>query len=94
MRVCTLRECMHAPAAETHTSIYSQIGHPCALLAACTLQVFEGIRDNIVQAAELKFNCFFLMPLVDSFPAKLRSELECAYEDDVEEVFDVAAVRM
>lgn len=31
-------------------------------------QIFEGIRDFIVQAVELKFNCFFLMPLVDTFP--------------------------
>jgi hypothetical protein len=32
------------------------------------LQIFEGIRDFIVQSVELKFNCFFLMPLVDTFP--------------------------
>jgi hypothetical protein len=36
------------------------------LLAAA--QIFEGIRDFIVQSVELKFNCFFLMPLVDTFP--------------------------
>lgn len=32
------------------------------------LQIFEGIRDFIVQSVELKFNCFFLMPLIDTFP--------------------------
>ena len=32
------------------------------------MQIFEGIRDFIVQSVELKFNCFFLMPLVDTFP--------------------------
>ena len=52
-----------------------------------------GIRDHVVQAVELKFNCFFLMPVVDSFPTRLREELESAYDDDIDEVFDVTAVR-
>ena len=30
----------------------------------------------MVQAVELKFNCFLLMPVVDAFPSRLRSELE------------------
>lgn len=47
----------------------------------------------MVQAVELKFNCFFLMPVVDSFPTRLREELESAYDDDIDEVFDVTAVR-
>ena len=42
--------------------------------------MFEGIRDFIIQAAELKFNCFFLMPLIDAFPLRLREELEGAWE--------------
>ena len=46
-----------------------------------------------MQAVELKFNCFFLMPVVDAFPTRLREELEQAYEEDLDEVFDVAAVR-
>lgn len=62
------------------------------LVAALVCQIFEGIRDHVVQAGELKFNCFFLMPLVDSFPARLREELESAY-DDLDSVFDVGAVR-
>lgn len=52
-----------------------------------------GIRDHVVQAVELKFNCFFLMPVVDTFPTKLREELEAAYDEDIDEVFDVTAVR-
>uniref|UniRef100_A0A383VV88 Dynamin-type G domain-containing protein n=1 Tax=Tetradesmus obliquus TaxID=3088 RepID=A0A383VV88_TETOB len=62
-------------------------------VAALVAQVFEGIRDFIVQAVELKFNCFFLMPLVDTFPQRLREQLEEAWEEDVEGVFDVKAVR-
>jgi hypothetical protein len=41
----------------------------------------------------MKFNCFFLMPIVDAFPARLREELEAAYEAGLEHVFDVTAVR-
>ena len=63
------------------------------IVAALVCQIFEGIRDHFVQSVELKFNCFFLMPLIDSFPTKLREELEAAYEEDLDEVFDVAAVR-
>ena len=44
-------------------------------------------------AVELKFNCFFLMPLLDAFPGRLREELEAAYAEDLDAVFDVTAVR-
>ena len=44
-----------------------------------------GIRDQIVQSVELKFNCFFLMPVIDAFPTALREELEAAYEEDIGE---------
>jgi hypothetical protein len=40
----------------------------------------------VVTAVELKFNCFFLMPLIDTFPTRLREELEAAYEEDLDEV--------
>ncbi|GFR45611.1 hypothetical protein Agub_g7018 [Astrephomene gubernaculifera] len=63
------------------------------IVRALVLQMFEGVRDYLVQAAELKFNCFFLMPLVDSFPSRLRKEIECAYEEGLDDVFDAAAVR-
>ncbi|RMZ55499.1 hypothetical protein APUTEX25_000082 [Auxenochlorella protothecoides] len=63
------------------------------IVAALVCQIFEGIRDHFVQAVELKFNCFFLMPLIDAFPTRLREELEAAYAEDLDEVFDVAAVR-
>jgi hypothetical protein len=63
------------------------------IVAALVCQIFEGIRDHFVQSVELKFNCFFLMPVIDSFPTRLREELESAYDEDLDEVFDVAAVR-
>ena len=63
------------------------------VVTALVHQLFEGIRDYLVQATEMKFNCFFLMPIIDTFPTKLREELEAAYENNLEEVFDVATVR-
>ena len=63
------------------------------IVAALARQLFAGIRDYLVQAVEMKFNCFFLMPVIDVFPVRLRTELEAAYEADLDAVFDVAAVR-
>ena len=40
-----------------------------------------------------QFNCFFLMPVVDTFPSLLREDLETAFEQDIDHVFDVAQVR-
>jgi hypothetical protein len=64
-------------------SATSDLAHSIVLLAALP-QIFEGIRDFIVQSVELKFNCFFLMPLVDTFPQHLREQLEGAWEEDIE----------
>ena len=33
------------------------------------------------------------MPVVDTFPTRLREEIETAYVDDLDGVFDVGAVR-
>lgn len=40
-----------------------------------------------------QFNCFFLMPVVDTFPSLLREDLETAFEQDIDHVFDVTQVR-
>eukprot|EP00252_Welwitschia_mirabilis_P024347 TRINITY_DN718_c0_g1_i3.p1 TRINITY_DN718_c0_g1~~TRINITY_DN718_c0_g1_i3.p1 ORF type:complete len:818 (-),score=163.91 TRINITY_DN718_c0_g1_i3:244-2697(-) len=61
---------------------------------ALVAQIFQGIRDHFVSSAELKFNCFFLMPVVDKFPALLREDLEATFEDDLDSVFDVANARL
>ena len=39
-----------------------------------------------MQSVELKFNCFFLMPVIDAFPTALREELEAAYEEDIGDI--------
>jgi hypothetical protein len=62
---------------------------PCVSVpapAAPLLLLPAGIRDHFVQSVELKFNCFFLMPIIDTFPTKLREELESAYDEDLDEV--------
>ncbi|KAL2609364.1 hypothetical protein R1flu_027937 [Riccia fluitans] len=63
------------------------------IVNALVQQLFEGIRDHFVAAAELKFNCFFLMPLVDKFPALLREDLESAFVEDIDNVFNVGHAR-
>lgn len=52
------------------------------------------MKSSGVQAAEMKFNCFFLMPVIDVFPMKLREELEVAYDANLDAVFDIQAVRL
>ncbi|KAM7252078.1 hypothetical protein ACFE04_023961 [Oxalis oulophora] len=52
-------------------------------------QIFHGIREYFLASAELKFNCFLLMPVVDKLPALLREDLESAFEDDLDNVFDM-----
>jgi GTPase SAR1 family protein len=63
------------------------------IVNALVSQIFEGIRDFCVASAEMKFNCFFLMPVVDTFPSLLREGLETAFEQDIDHVFDVTQVR-
>ena len=64
------------------------------LVHALVSSVYEGIRDFVVQAAELKFNCFFLMPVVDSFPLRMRADVEGSFDQGlIEQVFDIKAVK-
>ena len=62
-----LRRCLRACGTTSCAGLRAYRLH-CRLAA----QVFEGVRDHIVQACELKFHCFFLMPVIDAFPAVLR----------------------
>jgi GTPase SAR1 family protein len=57
-------------------------------------QIYAGIRAYVVQSVELKFNCFFLMPLMNEFSGFLRQEMEMAFEENLDQVFDVRLVRM
>ena len=57
-------------------------------------QIYTGIRGYVVQSVELKFNCFFLMPLMNEFAGFLRQEMEVQFEDNLDSVFDVRSVRV
>lgn len=43
----------------------------------------------LIQLYLLQFNCFLLMPVVDKLPALLREDLESAFEDDLDNIFDI-----
>ncbi|XAR53077.1 Dynamin GTPase [Bertholletia excelsa] len=59
------------------------------IVYALVQQIFHGIREYFLASAELKFNCFLLMPVVDQLPALLREDLESAFEDDMDNIFDI-----
>ncbi|PON81136.1 Dynamin superfamily [Trema orientale] len=63
------------------------------IVYALVQQIFHGIREYFLASAELKFNCFLLMPVVDKLPALLREDLESAFEDDLDNVFDISSLR-
>ena len=62
-------------------------------VSALVETLFDGIRDHCLVSSEQKFNCFFFLPCITLFPARLREEIEAAMEDSLDSVFDVAAVR-
>ncbi|GAV89980.1 Dynamin_N domain-containing protein [Cephalotus follicularis] len=63
------------------------------IVYALVQQIFHGIREYFMASVELKFNCFLLMPVVDKLPALLREDLESAFEDDLDNVFDITNLR-
>lgn len=63
------------------------------IVYALVQQIFHGIREYFLASVELKFNCFLLMPVVDKLPALLREDLESAFEDDLDNVFDITNLR-
>lgn len=62
------------------------------IVYALVQQIFHGIKEYFLASAELKFNCFLLMPIVDKLPERLREDLS-KFEDDADSIFDVATLR-
>ncbi|KAL2930183.1 Dynamin-like protein ARC5 [Bienertia sinuspersici] len=62
------------------------------IVYALVQQIFHGIKEYFLASAELKFNCFLLMPIVDKLPERLREDLS-KFEDDVDSIFDIASMR-
>ncbi|KAG4398619.1 hypothetical protein GLYMA_08G075100v4 [Glycine max] len=50
---------------------------------------FLWLAYEFPPALLLHFNCFLLMPIVDKLPALLREDLESAFQDDLDNVFDI-----
>ncbi|KAK3136256.1 hypothetical protein QOZ80_5BG0430500 [Eleusine coracana subsp. coracana] len=63
------------------------------LVYALVHQIFHGIKEHFLVTTELKFNCFLLMPIVDKLPALLRQDLESAFGDELDSIFDVTQMR-
>ncbi|XP_052194148.1 dynamin-like protein ARC5 [Diospyros lotus] len=63
------------------------------IVFALVQQIFHGIREYFLASAELKFNCFLLMPVVDKLPALLREDIESTFEDDMDNIFDITNLR-
>ncbi|GAB4838318.1 ARP2/3 actin-organizing complex subunit Arc5 [Ancistrocladus abbreviatus] len=63
------------------------------IVYALVQHIFHGIKEYFLASAELKFNCFLLMPIVDKLPALLREDLESAFEDDLDGIFDISHMR-
>ncbi|KAG8093429.1 hypothetical protein GUJ93_ZPchr0012g20022 [Zizania palustris] len=63
------------------------------IVYALVHQIFHGIKEHFLLTTELKFNCFLLMPIIDKLPAILREDLESAFEDDPDSIFDVTQLR-
>lgn len=63
------------------------------IVYALVQQIFHGIKEYFLASAELKFNCFLLMPVVDKLPALLREDLKSAFEDDLDNIFDITNLR-
>lgn len=53
-------------------------------------------QDQFCRSVITKFNCYFMMPFVDSFHRFIREELQKIYDGDgtsISDVFDMSAVR-
>ncbi|AQK39609.1 Dynamin-like protein ARC5 [Zea mays] len=63
------------------------------LVYALVHQIFHGIKEHFLVTTELKFNCFLLMPIVDKLPALLRQDLESAFEEELDSIFDIKRLK-
>ena len=68
-------------------------GRTNTVVTALVQYIIRSWRDHYARTVAMKFNCFFLMPFLDEFPAYLRNELDKMYDSDVGEMFDIAEAR-
>ncbi|KAK4538252.1 hypothetical protein CDCA_CDCA16G4277 [Cyanidium caldarium] len=64
-----------------------------AIVSSLVDHILDAWRMHFAKVVELKFNCFFLMPVAEEFPRYCRDKLERLYAGDLNDVFDVAEAR-
>ncbi|CAD6270357.1 unnamed protein product [Miscanthus lutarioriparius] len=57
------------------------------------MEDLESTTRYVTWSLHNKFNCFLLMPIVDKLPALLRQDLESAFEEELDSIFDVTQLR-
>jgi GTPase SAR1 family protein len=68
-------------------------GRTNTVVTALVQYIIRSWRDHFARTVAMKFNCFFLMPFLDDFPAYLRQELDDLYDGDVGDLFDIQEAR-
>merc|ERR1711871_1528723 len=68
-------------------------GRTNTVVTALVQYIIRSWRDHFARTVAMKFNCFFLMPFLDDFPAFLRKELDAMYDGEVSELFDISEAR-
>lgn len=72
--------------------LLSRVVTPSSMAVVSSLvdHIVDAWRMHFAKVVELKFNCFFLMPVVEEFPRFCREKLDRLYTGDLNEVFNVA----
>jgi hypothetical protein len=69
-------------------------GRTNSVVSALVQYVIRSWRDHFARTVSMKFNCFYLMPLLDDFPEYLRREVDAMHENgDIGELFDIYETR-
>lgn len=68
--------------------------HSLCYMVPCSIDIFCHLPNHQWILTLLQFNCFLLMPVVDKLPALLREDLETAFKDDLDNVFDITNLRI
>ena len=71
-----------------------QGGRTTTVVTTLVQYIISSWRNHFARTVAMKFNCFFLMPFLDEFPAYLRDELEKMYVDGAAELFDITETRV